>query len=423
MIFRHWNDDQSIPREMPVLRRYLERGAAKQPLKGVTLLLIQHQLGNQVPQAEALVELGARPQDIYWLDIPYTATPEVRRHLVRRTGIPEGNMFANDYKVLDAYAPYQRRRTADVLRRFLKDPPEKLVVLDDGAYFVEAMSLFRKKLPHVAIVEQTTRGVIKLQQNAALRHTAAQCPLVNVAQSVPKLTLEPPFIGHAVCEALYRKLGDGFRPLPGQRCLVLGYGAIGKEVAASLVQHGYRRDRVHVYDTDKKKMAAIRREGYRLWARDPRVRFSLVVGCSGRSSFGIGDYVFLEHGAVLASASSGSVELSREDFIELADTHPADDIFIHRDGMDTSDIHSDLRFNLVDREVTFLNGGFPLNFEGNVNCVPAHYIQPTPTMMVEAAVMAAQAKRKGNFLLRDSFNRWLRKEFLNELGEEARVLA
>jgi len=49
---------------------------------------------------------------------------------------------------------------------------------------------------------------------------------------------------------------------------------------------------------------------------------------------------------------------------------------------------ADLRFNFVDREATFVNAGFPVNFDGRVNCVPAHYIQPTPTMMCAAAVQA-----------------------------------
>ena len=85
--------------------------------------------------------------------------------------------------------------------------------------------------------------------------------------------------------------------------------------------------------------------GFAPWIRGDRsFRFRLVIGCSGRASFRIGDYVLLEDGAYLASATSGTVELSREDFIELAEANPHDDIWIVRDGLDETALHSDLRF-------------------------------------------------------------------------------
>ena len=81
--------------------------------------------------------------------------------------------------------------------------------------------------------------------------------------------------------------------------------------------------------------------------------------------------------------------------------------------------HDDLHFHFVDREATFVNGGFPVNFDGGVNCVPAHYIQPTPTMMAAAAVQAVQSTQKGLLDLDPGFCCWLDAEFRTELGEEA----
>jgi len=77
---------------------------------------------------------------------------------------------------------------------------------------------------------------------------------------------------------------------------------------------------------------------------------------------------------------------------------------------------------LVDREATFLNGGFPVNFDGSVNCVPAHYIQPTPTMMCAAAVQAVRATNRGLLALDPDFCRWLDAEFRAELADEASLL-
>jgi hypothetical protein len=144
--------------------------------------------------------------------------------------------------------------------------------------------------------------------------------------------------------------------------------------------------------------------------------------CSGRSSFTIGDYVYLKKGAVLASASSGSVELSRQDFIDLADGSSFDDIEIYRDGLNESDVHSDLKFRLVDCEAKFLNGGFPINFDGQVNCVPGRYIQPTVTMMVAGAVQALETTGTGIIPLETEFCDWVENAFRTELGDEASVL-
>ena len=106
----------------------------------------------------------------------------------------------------------------------------------------------------------------------------------------------------------------------------------------------------------------------------------------------------------------------------MADANPDDDIWIERDGLEESAVHSNLRFHFVDREATFVNGGFPVNFDGRVNCVPAHYIQPTPTMMCAAAIQAVQTTQKGLVELDEGFSRWLDGEFRLELAEEASIL-
>lgn len=408
---------------MPVLNKWLERAAQDRPLEGVTALMIQHQLGNHVPQTEALFALGLAPRDLYWIDIPYTATPIVRDAL-RALGVPAENMMVSEFHLLDTYASFQRLRVQRFLRAIVEDPPERLLVLDDGSYMLEALACMRQRPPNIAIVEQTTRGLIKIEESAALDACSREFPVVNVARSEPKATLEPPFIGVAVCDALKRRLGALLSVGPRDHCLVLGYGAIGRQVAsfAHTIQ-GFPPERVHVHDTAPDRVRDAARDGFTPWnPRDRDVRFTLVIGCSGRASFKVGDHVLLEDGAFLASATSGTVELSREDFIELADSSPEDDIWIVREGLDEFDVHSDLRFHFVDREATFVNGGFPVNFDGRVNCVPAHYIQPTPTMMCAGAVQAAAATEKGVLDLDRDFCRWLDGAFRVELGDEASVL-
>jgi len=286
------------------------------------------------------------------------------------------------------------------------------------------MATFEEGLQHVAVVEQTTRGLIKIDENASLRQCAKEIPIVNVARSKPKLSLEPPFIGRAVCAALFRGLGRHGVDLSSGTCLVLGYGCIGQRVSEEIASRlGCGRDRVFVYDPDPTRQRLAESRGHTLWNRsDLTTRFGVVVGCSGRSSFAIGDYVYLADKAVLASASSGSVELSRQDFIDLADMSPYDDIEILGDGLRLRDVHSDLVLRLPGRRATFLNGGFPVNFDGRVNCIPPRYIQQTVTMMLAGAVQAVTEERFGVVDLDPDFCAWVDREFRALLGEEASLL-
>lgn len=421
------NIKQSVPKSLPVLDRWVEEHGDQTTFKGVTVLQIQHQLGNHFPQARALLDIGLDRSKLIWIDIPYTSIPEVRRTLIEELEIPRKNFHIHDFRVLDRYPPFQIKRVQEIYASLLSDPPDRLIVLDDGAYFLEAASSFAKQLPAVAIVEQTTRGLIKIEENPALRLYASQFPIVNVARSDPKTILEPPFIGRAVCDTLLRRIKPLLDISIGFRCLVLGFGAIGQQVAEFLPEKlGLPRDHVHVHDPSPGRQKSALEAGFSKWDRnDFSLRFHLVVGCSGRKSFILGDRAYLEDGAVLASASSGTVELSRQDFIELADVSDIDDISIIREGLDESNIHSDLHIKLVDRSVTFVNGGFPVNFDGRVNCIPGRYIQPTPTMMVAAAAQAVEAlkhQQKGLVALDPVFCQWVDGAFREAIGDESTLI-
>ena len=114
--------DQTIPRldDMCLVKDFVARHQDAEPLRGINTLFIQHQLGNQVPMAEALIALGLDPQRIFWLDIPYTASSRVQYELCERLGIPAGQLWVNRYRVLEAYRPYQRRRVQELVREMLR---------------------------------------------------------------------------------------------------------------------------------------------------------------------------------------------------------------------------------------------------------------------------------------------------------------
>jgi hypothetical protein len=417
------SSDQEIPDRLPMLDAYLDHTHGKaQPLENTTAVLIQHQLGSQVPMTKALIRLGLSPKKIYWVDIPYTANEKVKSALLA-LGIPARNFSSSNYHVGKAYAPYQRTRIQKllILLQNKLSSRDRLLVLDDGSYFLEALACHALPKFKISIVEQTTRGIIKLKNDATLQHYSKKIPIVNVAESRPKKELESPFIGEAVCESLVNLLKGKGEIGKKNRCLILGYGAIGQNVARSLSRaFGLSPKNIQISEPQKINQKKAIQNKHTLWDRkNTDARFNLVVGCSGTISFTLGDRIYLEDGAYLASASSGASELSREEFIDLADSFPDDHIYVkNREALHKRPIRETIEIRLVDRDVHFLNGGFPVNFTGAVNCVSPKYIQTTHTLQVGGAVQALSEKRSGLLDLDRSLCRFVQKKFNEMMANE-----
>jgi hypothetical protein len=410
---------------LPLLESFVEeRLGAGQRFDVTAALLMQHQLPTIVPMTRALISLGIDPERLHWVDIPYTADPGVQARLAE-LGIPESNFAPSDYGLTTPYEPYQRRRVTEKIAALRSElgRDARLLVLDDGGYFADAAACFADDLPRVCLVEQTRRGIMKLLASAASRRYAESTRFVNVAEARPKLTIEPPLIADTVVEALLETLAARWEEIGAGPTLILGYGAIGRAVARALVDGGpaASRSTLHVYDPDPAAADAAGRDGFDVWDRSPfsSVQYRLVIGSSGTASFGVSDRPFLADGAILVSTSSGAAELSREQFIELADTHPADEIWVHdRDTLSTRDIHSTIRIQLVDRCAHFLNGGFPVNFNGTTDCDPPERIQLTRTMMLAGAVQAVEASEPGIQPLREDMCDWLEERFREIVGHD-----
>lgn len=395
--------DPEVLRRMKLVEWLVDEHRAAQPLRGWKVLFLQHQLENHLAQAHAVLALGVAPRDLHWIDIPYTSSPEIRRATMRM-GVPAPNFVNHDYRLTESYATYQRVRVTSWIRWFMRRYGERtpLLVLDDGGYFLEALICLRRHLRRLAVVEQTTRGLIKLKENAAIQYYCRDVPLVDVATSKPKKTIEPPFIAKAVREAagerLEKILGGARRSFGKGKVLILGYGAIGEAVAHEVRKRfGPRREQVFIFDTKARKRRAARDVGYSLWdATSYANAFELVIGCTGTRSFNIWKFVHLAKRSVLISASSGAAEMAREEFVELAQSCQVDDIRI-RDAasLRRKSVHSDITLQIVNHVVTIANGGFPINFDGRLNRIPAEDIQITVALMIAASVQAATTKAKG----------------------------
>jgi predicted dinucleotide-utilizing enzyme len=256
----------------------------------------------------------------------------------------------------------------------------------------------------------------QIRENIVLSELARQVPVINVAESRPKKQLEAPCIGRATWEALRRHLKHEPWLRRNLRVLILGFGALGHAVTLSLRNLGrVSADRIYVYDPDSRASRRVRALGFRTWNReeatDSTIRFNLVIGCSGHQSFTVDDVSYLDDRAALVSASSGAGELSREAFLGAADASAPPDGILGRDQLCELSPHHDLEIQLQGRRIHFLNGGFPVIFDGRINNVPPRYIQVTLALMVAGAVQAVQAEAGGLLDFDKTIVEWIESRF------------
>lgn len=232
------------------------------------------------------------------------------------------------------------RSVRDYITRRESDRP--MYVLDIGGHCCTPLSEIRDD-SIVGVVEDTNFGHWKYTD------TDLDYPVVSIAQS-PIKSIENRVIGDAVVFSLENVLRNDFeRELFGTDVLVLGYGNIGRSVASALEQ---RRATVHVYDVDPVKTASALVEGYTVGRRDELLRdCEIVIGATGQTSVRYSDVSSLPRDCIVASATSGTVE------IEI------DRIRDNMSRVATGD-HWD-RFRSDDSEIVVLDNGEPINFLDN----------------------------------------------------------
>ena len=132
--------DEALSEYVPLLDQWLTDRNRGQPLRNVSVILVQHQLSNQLPMLRALMNLGLAPERTWWLDIPYTAHATLRRYVQESMGVPQGQLAVARFPVLSPYAPFQHARMVQMLHDVCKTAAREVLILDDGANALEALA-------------------------------------------------------------------------------------------------------------------------------------------------------------------------------------------------------------------------------------------------------------------------------------------
>ncbi|CAF1046378.1 unnamed protein product [Rotaria sordida] len=436
--------------DLPLLSSIVKTVQNEKPLENYTIWNIQHELGNVTAQIEALLLLGASPSNLYFLPPPYTHHKGFEQFVIEHFRVPKENWFhAAPYCLMYNYEKYRLVQVLFELNRLItieltkqKVASMKLLVLDSGACFSEALanlyeiddgkldpnqlvenlpatlkiersdaSLLLSHLESIEIhlVEQTSRGLFKYvdQPNIEQALNRIGTSIIDVASSEPKRRLEPLLIAEACLNMLSYLFYDAPKslripkPSQSQKCLLLGYGAIGQAIGHALIRPGdldiFSKGSVKVWDRDASRRQLAQDEGLEIFDNwGSKEEFDYVIGCTGRCSLPMSSFSLLRDNAYLISVSSGAIEFPFHEMVQRALSDTEIDLSSAQINEFTSeDIHRNIEFRIDNRrKLTVVNGGMPITFVGILNAALPEKFDVTVSCMIAASIQAVHTNQQ-----------------------------
>jgi len=389
-------------------------------LKDVSVLFIQHHLLPLIGRLEIMKMDGMNPEKTWFIDIPYSTNVDVVQKI-------RNEYTSHEYPIpfsdpLENYTTGQMERTKTVIGNIIKSNPKKLLVVDDGAYFIRAVHELFIREPEIAdilhnktyVIEQTTRGhrYLEYEKYSAIQEIL-NIPIVSIARSKTKLEIEAPSIGIACRRSIEENdrilsLVNNYNNSTDKQLKVgiIGYGSIGAAVFESIKKILKPPYDIDVVEIDYKKWQEIKMQQGNPISELCNGGYDMLFGCTGTASFSWNDRNKVNQNGLLISVSSASIEFSRANYIEFADLYPDDPITV-KVVEPSKGIHSDLLFEDKNSRFYFINSGFPVNFTGKKECLPGKFIQPTHALMYAASYQVLDQPKKGLQALKEEYDNWI----------------
>jgi S-adenosylhomocysteine hydrolase len=397
--------DDGIKARMPVLAEVSRLLGRKDALKGRDSIAVQHLFPSTRWLYEALADNGLEKDKTVVIGKPYSTDQDTYRSM-RQTGWNVSWMSEMTLHTSNGTFDDQGARLQQLFKDVdPKTTQKRFLLLDEGGKVLHALHKHFPEYAHLCFgVEHTDRG-IQLLEGCELK-----CPVVNVARSAAKKRYESPMIGESVVASIDGSLGQLGISINPKEATILGYGAVGQNVAQSLRRRGYA---VHVYDPDPHKMEQAKKDGMIAGTREEVLAHGyLTVGATGRGCLTVEEYALLPKKAVLANAASGRHELGLDAAYEVdaqvktGDPHET----FTSDGLRRTLVRGtetvigdaaaiDEQFHRVLRddndpevERIALNNGFVVNMQEDI---PPEYIQLTRALILAGTLQAATEKKPG----------------------------
>lgn len=398
--------DDGLKARMPVLAEVSRLMGGNSKLKGLESIAVQHLFPSTRWLYEGLADNGLAKDKTIVIGKPYSTDQDTYRSMRAShwnvSWMSEMTLHTSSGGTFDDQAARLQQLFKDVDP---KTTDKRFLLLDEGGKVLKALHEHFPAYAHLCVgVEHTDRG-IQLLEGYELK-----CPVINVARSEAKKRFESPMIGESVVASVDGSLKDLNISINPKEATVLGYGAVGMNVAKSLQRRGYT---VHVYDVDAAKMADAKRDGMVTGSREEMLKHGhLVIGATGRGCLSVDEYGLLPKTAVLANAASGRHEFGLEGVYDVdaqMKTEDPHEVFTE-DGLRTSLVRGktavlgdaaaiDEQFHRVLRdpgdpevERIAINNGFVVNMQEDI---PPEFIQLTRALILAGTLQAAEATAPG----------------------------
>jgi len=365
-----------IPPNLPVLKRQIQKQISlhgSKVFRAYGLLLVMHFLDDLVPFIEGLMSLGARQESICLLVKPYPYG--------NRSGV--GGYLAHRYRnlrtiYLPSLPPHEQYLKQAIEACIKGARSGKFIVIEDGGYVVPFMHKNYGNCNSICLgaVEQTTKGIRLDQKVRNLR-----IPVVSVAGSRFKERFEAPLVGKAIVYNVQRLLEPLGIHLQGKKALVVGYGAVGREVAQSLKDLNMV---VNVADSNLSALSEASIRGYKVGEAEDLIKESvLIVGTTGGTpkgrrlvpTIGAEQIRRLSDGAILVSASSDQIEIDLKELSLISRKERCKGIGTWY--MTSRDVGED--------KYLVVGDGYPINFFRGQG-IPNQSIDPILTQLLLGAI-------------------------------------
>ncbi|MBI3255801.1 MAG: hypothetical protein HYZ63_02420 [Candidatus Andersenbacteria bacterium] len=331
--------------------------------KNCLLITCQHVLEANLALLDAFISNGLKPENIFLLGKTYSTNQEIAEDIKKR-GIyihPASTAFNSDIPFDEAHAEAVKDLLNYVAESRNSNDFESVIILDDGGQLIATVQDMHKEWQNVVAIEWTSSGFNNLQDKEL------HFPVINMARSQAKLTIESPFIAeHAI-----QKITPFLKKIANPNILVIGGGYIGASITAVLES----KYRTHNYDIIATKSSIHEKELHSILGL-----YDVIIGCTGKTVIDAGHYQYLKKGLILASVSSSDREFSA--------------VHLRKQVKKINSPHENIQSN----DITLLNCGFPITFDGNRQPIALEKIQLTIALAFASVCQAIKTKGTKGFI-------------------------
>lgn len=342
-------------------------------LDGWSCIYVQHVLRSNCDCAEFLVGRGLDKARLRIFGKAYSTSEQALAYYLDHGFDAQSIGAGYDYEAPFDDALISVVKTA--LKAMVARGETRILLVDEGGLALQAAAALNLPDLQLAVVELTARGAHHyhlLEQRA---------PIVDVARSHAKKRIEAPLIAKSMASLLGSRIKQATgKSLSSMHVGLIGAGAIGGALAGELQSVGAA---ITTFD-------AVEQRSIAKTITDALVGADVVTSSTGRGMDWSELVRSLPDGAILANCGSSDIEFQpwrlRSHFhslgafnIEVPGSPWRGNITIADNG----------------RKMTLLGGGFPVNFDGSPDPIPAREIQLTRTILMAGAIQAATSQKSG----------------------------